>query len=159
MSQPILFFDVDGVLNGHDYDARARSNTINPRCVDHLNQVIEATDCRLVISSAWRYMIHGNAMSLRGFEYLLRTHRLAVTDRLCGFTRPDTPDEGQAQDPAHRGRQILEWVDAYGDGARWAAVDDLDLSTVLPAGRFLRTDGLRGLTWSDAQQLIRLLRG
>ena len=33
----ILFLDIDGVLNGHDYDEKAASCSIRPGCVAHLN--------------------------------------------------------------------------------------------------------------------------
>ena len=71
-----LFLDIDGVLNGHEWDDEAKSCNIRRECVARLNRVVASTGCKIVISSAWRYMIHCQQMSLTGFWYMLRTHGL-----------------------------------------------------------------------------------
>lgn len=86
----ILFLDVDGVLNGHDFHEGAQSNTIRRNCIDQLSAILKATNCHVVLSSAWRYMILGNAMKLGGFEYLLRTHGcVGIAGKLHGITCAD----------------------------------------------------------------------
>lgn len=149
----VLFLDIDGVLNGHDYDERAQSTTIWTQQVARLNRVLEATGCALVVSSAWRYMVLGGAMTLDGFGYMLRTHGVRCPGHLVGTTGRDR-DVG---DPSERGRQIKAWIDAYApdDGFRYAVVDDMQLG--FEGMPIVRTDGKRGLTDEDADQLIALL--
>lgn len=54
--RPVLFLDIDGVLNGHEYDREAESSTLHPDCVARLNRVLADSECSVVLSSAWRYM-------------------------------------------------------------------------------------------------------
>jgi hypothetical protein len=78
----VLFLDIDGVLNGHERHPDSPYTTIRPDCVTHLNTVLLKTGCKVVVSSAWRYMLlrpRANKpapMTLLGFAYLLHTHGL-----------------------------------------------------------------------------------
>lgn len=90
MSSKILFLDVDGVLNGHDFHDGARSNTIRRSCIDALSLILTETGCNVVLSSAWRYMLLCKAMKPHGFEYLLRTHGLCgIAGKVLGTTCAD----------------------------------------------------------------------
>ena len=73
MNKRYLFFDIDGVLNDHSKLEGSPYCGINPKCMDRLNFVIEKTNCKLILTSAWRYMINNHAMTLTGFEYMLYT--------------------------------------------------------------------------------------
>lgn len=155
MSRRVLFLDIDGVLNGHEYDPEAKSCSINPECVRRLNRVLDATGCEVVLSSAWRYMVLGGAMTLSGFGYLLRTHRVRnLGARLVG-TLP--ADEGQV-DPGERGRLAVAWLMGQVGVRNAAMVDDLDVihgvDTPMP---LVRTDGTKGLQDADADRLISIL--
>jgi hypothetical protein len=71
---PLLFLDVDGVLNSHDAN-EYHFNTIHRDKIERLNRIVKATGAEIVISSAWRYMILGGSMTIDGFRYLLQTSR------------------------------------------------------------------------------------
>lgn len=163
----ILFLDIDGVLNDHGFDEEAQSCLIKPQCVGLLNHVIRATGCRIVISSAWRYMIGKGTMTLTGFHYLLRTHGVAAepNDLILGTTRLD------ASPYEKRIRQIEDWVNEYRHGLQrsgseqfhFAIVDDLSADEMgIPSDdhyysrRFVRTNGKSGLNSVSAQQIIDL---
>jgi len=90
----IIFLDIDGVLNNHVFDRIAGSSTILPVCVGQLNRIIHATGAAVVLSSAWRYMcLDGKefpaGMTLKGFEYMLRTHGVTQRISIIGHTEPD----------------------------------------------------------------------
>jgi len=163
--KPILFLDVDGVLNDHTFDAIACSCTVDRACVERLNQVIAATDCEIVLSSAWRYLTFGaDGMTLKGLAYLLRTHWLHVDGRLVDTTAadPDLPaSELSVLGPAIRAKQILDWSEAHSPQSEcnWCVLDDLDLPLGKNSWRLVRTDGRRGLSDADAATAIRLLSG
>ena len=161
----VLFLDIDGVLNGHEKHPDSPYTTIRPDCVRRLNRVIKATDCKIVISSAWRYMVlrtrknEPATMTLLGFQYLLHTHGLMThsdTDWskiIVGHTCPD-------EDIPERSRQILNWVASrMSHSDQWAAVDDMDFRDELGrhAGRLVVTDATRGLRDKDARRLSQLL--
>lgn len=158
MSHPILFLDIDGVLNTRtSFNAIAQSNTILPVAVASLNCVIEATDCKIVLISAWRYMIHGGAMTLAGFEYLLRTHGIHCAGRLIDITRLDH-DTGSRTE---RGEQVREWM---AQRHPWMAppiypyviIDNDDLG--YDGMPFVKTNENIGMTIRDALRACELLR-
>ena len=53
---PVLFLDIDGVLNSRECWDRLRGlrHKIDREKVALLNEVVAATDCRIVVSSTWR---------------------------------------------------------------------------------------------------------
>jgi hypothetical protein len=86
----VLFLDIDGVLNGHDWCEGARSNTIRKTAIEALNYVLQRAAPSVVLSSAWRYIILGRAMKPHGFEYLLRTHgAVGIAGNIVGTTCAD----------------------------------------------------------------------
>jgi hypothetical protein len=148
----IVFLDIDGVLNSVDLrSALAESSSLDPRPVACLNRILRETGARLVLSSSWRYLILGGAMTLSGFEYLLRTHGVAK-DCLAGHTCPD-------EDTAERGAQIRRWLDEHGPVAAWAALDDMPLELGADSWRHVQTDRRVGLSDADATSVIRILQG
>lgn len=150
-TESVLFLDMDGVLNRLEFNEAAGSHGTNPENVAHLNEVLSRIpECRLVISSSWRYMVLNASMTLKGFEYLLQTHGVYATQRVIDVTVADevTP---------LRGDQIRAWVEQHSP-RRWAAVDDSPCSSLIAlAPRFVMTDPLNGLTSADAERLIGLL--
>jgi hypothetical protein len=139
----ILMLDMDGVLNAHVTPCVGRDMGINVECCRNLWRVLRQVECRIVLSSAWRYMgfgpdsVYGQCLRAVGFADI---QRLTI-DR----TRLE-------QGPEERHLAILDWVDEH-KPKRWVAVDDLEEIERLPAGHWLRTDGKRGFTISDAHAL------
>jgi len=136
----ILFLDIDGVLNGHQRHANGYCG-IDSHCMSNLNHVIAQTKCLVVISSAWRYMMP-EAMTITGFEYLLKSHGL--NGSVYGYTERD-------EVISKREDQIL----AYPKQGKWAVVDDLPLQIE----NFVRTDGRIGMQRHEADMLIKILAG
>lgn len=144
----VLFFDIDGVLNDHKFNKVSMSNTLLDHCVEEFNRVIHTTGCKLVVSSAWRYMISGGAVALNGFGYMLRTHGVTEKAEIIGKTASDEEIE-------NRNDQITVWVADHPEIEKWVAVDDLNLD--LPAVNFVKTDEKVGLTPELADEIIRKL--
>ncbi len=146
----LIFLDVDGVLNGHEFQPGAQSNLIRPDCVARLNRILDATGAKLVISSAWRYMIHGGEMTPLGFEYMLRTHGLPA-GCVVGFTAKD-------EAILLRGDQIRGWIDRNGyDYDSWLVIDDLTVGMERVSHRQIVTDGTKGLQDDDVERAIEML--
>lgn len=155
----VLFLDCDGVLNGHERNAHNAYSGVRPDCMERLNRVLAVTGCRLVISSAWRYLVLRGAMTLKGFDYLLCTHgiRRGGGRIVIGCT----PSDEEIPD---RGGQVLWWVRRSAgligvDLKSWAVVDDdpIGMSLGEHQHRLMKTDGTKGLTDEDADRLIEIL--
>lgn len=170
----VLFLDIDGVLNGHEWDDEAMSCNIRRECVKHLNRVVRETRCRIVLSSAWRYIVHGGDMTIRGFGYMLRTHGLlsdcGAMRLIIGLTRKDdeTVDPKDLR-PDERARQVRDWLEWWADDpqirarlgldavTRFAAVDDEEQGFAAHGIPAVITDGKLGMTAADADRLISIL--
>lgn len=155
MSWPVIvFLDVDGVLNGHQFLVEAKSCKIDPECVRRLNRLLRETDARIVLSSAWRYMVHGHAMTLGGFQYLLRTHGMIGSLNGCDNLIIDLTCRDE--DLADRPDQIRAWLESHPSAdRRYVVLDDGDF--VWRDMAVVRTDGSVGLTDADVDRAIALL--
>ena len=164
----VIFLDIDGVLNGHEFDREVMCGQIHPDKVARLNRILRATDAKVVLSSAWRYIVHRGEANLMGLEWLLRSHGV-IADRLIDVTRPDTmvtravytgvPSSWPATN--ERGQQIADWLAAHpgpiiGPATRYVVIDDLDLG-ISELHPLVLTDGTIGLTDANAEDAIRLL--
>lgn len=149
----MLFLDIDGVANNHVPHPNGYCG-MTPECVARLNRVIAATDCRVVVSSSWRYMVIGKAMTVRGLEYLFMTHGLDVRGRVLGVTPPDEETGGHER----RAEQVAAWLrdDVVGVD-RWAVVDDRAYDFPPSPYPFVHVAESSGLTDADADRLIAML--
>lgn len=150
----ILLLDIDGVLNNHSFNPISQSNTILPRCVQQLNRIIYDTNCKIVICSSWRYMILMKAMTIKGFEYMLRTHGIACEDRIIDTTTFDIKDGSE------RAMQVEQWLNKNKSiVSHYCVLDDGDFPYRERGINFVRPDGKVGLTELEANRVILTLRG
>ena len=147
----LIFLDIDGVLNDHRPYAGG-FNRIENHLADRLQRVLESTDARLVISSAWRYMVHQGSMLQSGFRNLLYSHGIDG-GRMVGITGLDRSTESEC-----RGELISEWIAGnVFEPLTYVVVDDLDLGITACGHPFVQTDGKVGMTESDAARLVAIL--
>lgn len=154
----LIFLDIDGVLNSHQDVSEYGINTINRTKVAFLNQIIRETgdDTQIVLSTAWRYMIHGGAMTLSGFRYMLQTYGLATSVALHGYTVSD-------EEIAERGDQIMAYLAKLPESPEaWIVLDDAS-ETIAPSlydrcgDHWLAIDGNLGLTDDDVAEAVEAL--
>jgi len=159
-----IFLDIDGVLNCHEWLPDILCGQIHKDKVERLNHVLQVTHAKIVLSSAWRYIVHRGEMNLAGMEWLLRSHGV-LADRLIGITRadkmmPSSYDGRPVSWPVEneRGQQIREWLDNWcGRVENIVAIDDLDLGITEARIPLVRVDGKFGLTDADVQSAIDIL--
>lgn len=165
MTTPLIFLDIDGVLNAHEFDPECGCGRIDRDKMGRLNRILRATGARVVLSSAWRYLVHRGEMNLMGLEWLLRSHGM-ISGRLAGITRvdylaPRPPYDGRPESWVHtneRGDQVRCWLDSAGATAPpYVVIDDLDLGISAAGHPFVQTDGMVGLTEADADRAIEML--
>ncbi len=164
----LLFLDVDGVLNCHECDPEVGCGPIHKEKVQRINGIIRATGCKIVLSSAWRYLIFRGEMNLIGLNWLFKSHGL-LDASIIAITRKDSMRVTDAYngDPKEwpidneRGLQIHEFVDewtmCHGPLESFCVVDDLDLGITTHKLPFVQTDGKIGLQYRHVNDIIRLL--
>ncbi len=156
MSTKVIFLDIDGVCNDHTFNSQANSTTIKASCVNNLNKILTETDSQIVLSTAWRYMILNGAMTLKGFEYLLRTHGVYAENRLLGLTREDRLLPNDPNNKRERGVEIQDWLKEHPEVEKYVVVDDLDLG-ISKLHPFVQTNKNTGLTEEETLKAINLL--
>jgi hypothetical protein len=140
----IIFLDIDGVLNCFG-DRWAKIDAMPAKL---LNDIVAATDAKLVISSTWRGVVHSGHMDLHGFAYMLRSH--GINADVVGVTTTNDEADG-------RGWQIRSWLAGKYDGIEsWCVIDD-NPDKLMRTMPLVRTDGDVGLTLEDAQTAIEIL--
>jgi hypothetical protein len=152
MNQPLIFLDIDGVLNNHIPNIDSDCCGIDISRANYLNHILKETNANLVICSAWRYMIIGKAMTIKGFEYLLRTHGVNAKDKIEGITPSD-------EEFLWRGHQISCYLDKNKIKPRkYCVLDDRDDEITISGHPLVRTNGEVGLTMEDANKVIEILK-
>ena len=147
----IIFLDIDGVLNNIiNYQWQTETQPLILTKLMHLlNNLVSRTHAKLVISSSWRYQIISGATTIRGFEYLLKSHGFigSVIDYTCSDEERTT-----------RGQQIKKWLDDNNYFGRYVILDDHDddLELYHPDNTII-TDGSVGLTEADVEAAINIL--
>lgn len=152
MNRSIIFLDFDGVLNTEQYQARlavdgkpnkdAWGPLFDPRAVDNLRKIIDATGAEIVISSSWRY-IH----RLGGLRIMWETRELPgeITDILpCGASY------------FSRGEEIECWLNQHGQ-PNYVIIDNLNDFHQSQYDRYVETNPIVGITETDAERAIKIL--
>lgn len=156
--EKVLLLDIDGVLNDH----RRWSNGycgIDPDKMRNLNRIVAATECKIVLASAWRYIILGGDMTLKGFGHLLAIH--GASKLVVGAVHDHLPADTDVNDPFDRGKLAAAWLVANQWVDRAVALDDgdkdgKDLGYEHMKIPVVRPKPSRGMTWEDANRVIAL---
>lgn len=146
IDHPVLFLDIDGVLNSVQYAMRLKKPGmlgIDPDTIPHLQRIVDKTGCNIVISSTWRI-----------------THRLPEIRGLlvkAGMRSPCPVRDRTPGGGGFRGNQIAEWLENTGFDGRYVCLDDD--SDFLPSQPLVQTDNQIGLTAEHADRCIAILNG
>lgn len=137
----VLFLDVDGVLNSEAWFSRHKDpawNEVDPAAVALVNDVLENTGAKLVLSSTWRLVA------------VARDELRAAGLPIAGATpRIDTNN---------RGEEIRAWLDNHPGVTHFAIFDDdSDAGDCGLREHFIQTSWKTGLQIEHAVEAIRLL--
>ena len=160
----VLFLDIDGVLNAHEpLCPHVMCGQIHDDKAALLKSVLLETEAKIVLSSAWRYLVLRGEMNLIGINWLFRSHGLP-NQSIIDITRADTMQretwDGSQPWPVvdERGKQIADWLEHNPGIDGYAVIDDLDLGITVAGHPFVQTDGNIGMTAFDGARLIQLLK-
>lgn len=173
----VLFLDIDGVLNSTQWwERRDKIDSFDPnewtsmfdRCVwdidpeglEMLEDIVERTDCMIVVSSSWR-VLHSLDSIWSTLNETAGVHRQRGTtiarSRIIGKT-PDawkdfssTPSDWGSV----RGTEIAAWLKEHPEVTSYAIVDDDgDMLEEQKGSHFVKTSHETGLTKLGAERLI-----
>jgi hypothetical protein len=164
----VLFLDFDGVLNNQAYlissskrerrdmtDLERRLDHIDPDAVERLNEVVDRTDCAVVVSSTWRVLNTKqdlqHYLELKGYRYTL----LGCTPRSWIVPPEERPYK-------QRGSEIQMWIEAWDannpdDLVDCIAIVDDDRDMIPFMDRLVNTYFTTGLRDEHVEQLVSLL--
>lgn len=136
----VLFLDVDGVLNMWGSGGLF---TLNKNRLKLLKEIVEKTNCEIVLSSTWRKSYDhvrklNNSLKYRGMK-------------ISSFT--------PISNNGHRGTEIQTWLDEPKFEGVYAIVDDDSDMLNSQLRNFFQTDGKYGLTPTIVYRIITHLNG
>jgi hypothetical protein len=156
LTPPVIFLDIDGVLNqGYEFikggPRRELKTFVDPACIERLNAIVEATGAVVVISSTWRVgrPVFQLQLDMAGVHFNGRT--VGRTDCLpCEFHAPAECSE------AHRGTEIGKWLEEHPMVTKFCILDDdSDMGPFWPW--LVHVQGRTGLTDAGRDMAIQLL--
>lgn len=133
----VLFLDIDGVVCLHEegvdnWGENQSDDAFNTDCCRRLKEIIDATRCKLVLSSSWRLAKKDRISMLRQFA----PFGITVAD-FIGVT-PLKRD---------RGDEIMAFLETHPSIDSFVAVDDEHFHSVrFPAERLVLTEQSTGIT-------------
>jgi hypothetical protein len=160
MHKPVVFLDIDGVLNSRQWYAhnaashegsspcsterRLWEKSIDPACVQRLNRILRQTGAVVIVSSSWRKR---HALS----EIVSILESRGFLGQIDGTT--------SAIGTLSRTEEITEWLaENRPSGIAWVVIDD-ELTSALPGERVVSPSSETGLTDKDVEQAIAILTG
>lgn len=175
--RPILFLDIDGVLNSSEYMKTLpiefyAYEMIDPAAVSLLNDVVKETNCHVVLSSMWRYQykidIMNQILHERNASFSLCDYTPHLTDTQIDFDKA-SKELGRVHAFDHdclkhtrRGLEIELWIRRNFKNSdipdlKIAIVDDIDNMHNLKS-RLIKTLDFCGLTKNDANNISLMLK-
>ena len=111
----IIFLDIDGVLNGHEWCHMPAVPKINVKCIRVLNQLCLTCKARCVLISSWRGKLVKHNWPVEVAQWVLETH--GFTGELCGVV------DGTGHTPEDKRWAIERYVRAN-NTVKYVVIDD-----------------------------------
>ena len=149
----VIFLDFDGVLNSQRY---FRCNgcegvALDPVCMLRLQEIVAATDAKIVLSTSWREhwekeMSECDGIGLKINE-AFKEYNLLIFDK-TPFSKID------------RETDIEIWLRRNSEVTEFVVLDDRFLDSLVIRGHFVKTDGyLYDLNETAKKEAIEILIG
>jgi len=138
----VIFLDIDGVLNDEScWGGRPLATNFAKECVEVLNEIVEATDACVVVSSSRRILYDIDELIEELTSAGINGSIIGVTPSIKGC----------------RGDEIAVWLDNTDENVRSFVIldDDSDMGYLMD--HLVQCDPSTGLTKSKAWEAIRML--
>jgi len=148
LTNKILFLDIDGVLNNHKMWLKGGGKAykyFDVNCIDVLNEIIERTNCKVVVTSLWRM---GDSIESLLAKLTNDGYKYDILDYTPILDHPYSV----------RGNEIKAWLSCHTNVRRYVIVDD-DADMLLEhKDHFYQTDGSVGLTSVAGERIIEMFK-
>ena len=144
----VLFLDIDGVVCLHvegvvNWGDNTADDVFDEQCCRRLKEIIDRTDCKLVLSSFWR---------------LDKKDILSMLEQFRPFGITASDFHGKTPLMARRGDEIMTYLARHPEITAFVAVDDEDFANDdFPADRIVVTELEHGITEPIKNQIIEKL--
>jgi hypothetical protein len=143
-TKPVIFLDIDGVLNNERWAKKMFSLTretaaweLDPANIDALNRLIDKVDADIVVSSCWRV-------------------REDLADVLVVWGLPRPIGRTPRLPGASRGEEIAAWLLGHPDVEQFVIIDDDDDMLPEQKSRFVKVSGDVGFGWEQVNQALEI---
>ena len=154
MDPPIIFLDIDGVLNHETFYIKRGKNThlkfphsqICSYSISHLNNITNKTGAQIVISSVWR-----GGRTLEELKEIFET--VGATGEIIGFTPKGCCN-------CFRGNEIFKWQkdnNRCPHTSKFVILDDDSDMLYWQKDNFIHIRNKFGLTYEDSQNAVKIL--
>lgn len=161
----ILFLDIDGVLNHNDwycmtrgkekpiseeYTAEILNDTgdLDPISIKRINEIIEKTNCNIVITSTWR----------SDYEKCIKQleNKGLIKDKIVGKTISLRNISYKYNDCLCRGNEIQQYIKAN-KIQQYCIIDDDKDMLLEQKNNFVHVNFLHGIVQKDIEKAIKIL--
>lgn len=157
----VIFLDIDGVLVNRHFWFKLQAQNKKPRdeehthlfdpvCISNLNELVEKTGAKIVISSTWRYL---GIDRLR--EIFKRRNMLGDIIGLTTIERFE--DVSSIYSGESRGRQIQEYLDTHPEIENYVIIDDDSDMLESQMNNFVHTTFDHGFLKAHLDDAIKIL--
>lgn len=164
---PVVFLDIDGVLNTsknyYEWDSAMMASgkrvsfhiapddafvelLFDKQLVQNFNVIIKKTDAKIVVSSSWRNLY-------QDFQVLVGIlKRVGIEGEIIDRT----PSYGRIGGRGERGDEVAAWRNDNGHSGPFVCVDD-DGDFHAVKKHLVQTDGRKGVTEEDAEAAVKVM--
>lgn len=152
----VVFLDIDGVLNSNDWYVKTReidgqdSGDIDPEAIKLVNQIIEKTGAKVIMSSSWRVAYDSSCARLYE-KGLIPNIIIGKTPNFTHFCPSDSIRETLC-----RGNEIKYILDTE-NITQYVILDDDQDMLYSQKDNFIHIDFMHGITKENVEQAIKIL--
>ena len=165
----LVFLDFDGVLNSSEFAAHQYQNDesaqdsmgldlFDPKTVECMNHIIDATGAKIIVTSSWRYLGLAKLQKLwkeRGLHgEIIGMTSLHVVDELILEKGMEWLEREMNGSP--RSEEIAHWLKSYDINAKYVILDDLPMPEDIQS-HAIQVNPKFGLSDQHVKQAIEIL--
>lgn len=153
----ILFLDFDGVITTE----KSRYH-LDKQCCDRIQKIVDATGCKIVVTSSWRCGSLEQTMKYFESEFKLKDGLIPFWPKWFDDIVDVTKRIYTREEKSHhvvRGYEIYRWIHEQDTEFIYCILDDDSDMLLWQKDNFVQTDSYIGLTDKEMSLAIEILNG